>query len=328
MTAKRRVHTAVVVNVALLAAAAGRPLAAERFVPLSELGSAGYRGEDGGLYGGGSNEPPASQRSLAERALARIEPLDRKGKPSAEGKIVLLAIGMSNTTQEFSVFARLANGDRRKRPELVLVDGAQGGADAILWAGGQRPQRRPRGDPWRGVQTRLEAAGVTAEQVQVAWIKQALAGPERYGEFPGHADALERALAEIVRRAQAQYPNLRLAFVSSRTYGGYATNRLNPEPYAYESGFAVRGLVARQIAGEPALNCDATRGPVRAPVLLWGPYLWADGEAPRKADGLVWRRADFREDGTHPSEQGRRKVAELLLEFFTTDPLGKGVFLR
>ena len=52
-----------------------------------------------------------------------------------------------------------------------------------------------------------------------------------------------------------------------------------------------------------------------APVMLWGPYLWADGMTPR-SDGLVWQRADFEDDGVHPSVNGEAKVGLMLLEFF------------
>ena len=64
----------------------------------------------------------------------------------------------------------------------------------------------------------------------------------------------------------------------------------------------------------------------KAPLLLWRPYLWADGEKGRKLDSLVWRRDDFDVDGVHPSNSGREKVATLLLGFLTTDPLAKGWF--
>ncbi len=72
--------------------------------PLTELGDDNYKGETGGLYGNGSNEPPATQQNAAKLAAARIVPLDSEGKPSPDGKIGLLGIGMSNTTQEFSTF--------------------------------------------------------------------------------------------------------------------------------------------------------------------------------------------------------------------------------
>ena len=111
---------------------------------------------------------------------------------------------------------------------------------------------------------RLKAAGVTRDQVQVAWIKHALARPIRYGEFPGHVKALEDALATIVRKAQRNYPHLQIVFVSSRIYGGYATSGLNPEPFAYESAFAVRDLNrAANQAGAVKRRCSTRcdRGP-------------------------------------------------------------------
>jgi hypothetical protein len=116
---------------------------------------------------------------------------------------------------------------------------------------------------------------------------------------------------------------------TGRIYAGYATTSLNPEPYAYEGAFSVRWVIEDQQRGNPELNYDAARGPVRAPVALWGPYLWADGVTPRQADGLVWNREDLAErDGTHPSDSGCRKVAGLLLAFFHSDPYARSWFLK
>ena len=66
----------------------------------------------------------------------------------------------------------------------------------------------------------------------------------------------------------------------------------------------------------------------KSPLLLWGPYLWADGAKGRKLDALVWERSDFGPDGVHPSDSGRQKVANLLLEFLTTDLLAKPWFSK
>src|SRR5262249_43472555 len=72
--------------------------------PLAELGTAQYQGVPGGLSPDGKNERPAAHE-VAGLALARkVEPLDADGKPSPDGKVVLLSVGMSNTTQEFSAF--------------------------------------------------------------------------------------------------------------------------------------------------------------------------------------------------------------------------------
>jgi hypothetical protein len=101
--------------------------------PLTELGPGTYKGETGGLYGQGRNEPPVKHQEAAMKAAARIQPLDAQGKPSASGKIGLLSVGMSNTTQEFSMFKRLADADPRKSDNVVIVDGAQGGQASEQW---------------------------------------------------------------------------------------------------------------------------------------------------------------------------------------------------
>ena len=154
------------------------------------------------------------------------------------------------------------------------------------------------------------------------------AGPFRLGAFPKHAEALRDNLIRIVSRTRRYWPNLRVAYLSSRIYAGYATTPLNPEPYAYESAFAVRWLILEQQRGEAKLNWDAARGPVKAPLLLWGPYLWADGTTPRKSDGLVWQREDLAGDGTHPTRpKGTGKVARMLLKFFQTNTLARTWYL-
>jgi hypothetical protein len=133
-------------------------------------------------------------------------------------------------------------------------------------------------------------------------------------------------LTRILRNLQEKFPNLKIAYLSSRTYGGYAGGPLNPEPHAYESGFAVKWVISGQIAGDPDLVFDPAKGPVRAPWIAWGPYLWADGIKGRSG-GFAWRREDFGLDGTHPSPAGQRKVAELLLGFLKSDATSRPWFV-
>jgi hypothetical protein len=289
-------------------------------VPLTDLGTAKYKGEDGGLYGGGSNEPPPAHAAAAKRELAKIQPLDAGGKPAGDGKIVLLSVGMSNTTQEFSRFKQLADADPERSPRLVIVDGAQGGQAAAQWAAS------PDSRVWQTVDERMKAAGVSDKQVQVVWLKQANIRPTE--EFPEHAKKLAADVTTILHMLKARFPNLRVAYLGSRIYAGYATTQLNPEPYAYEGAFAMRRVIQDQIQGDPKLNCDPSRGEVKAPLLLWGPYLWADGMKPRQSDGLTWTRNDLTpHDGTHPSPAGRQKVAELLLKFCKSDAGARTWFL-
>ena len=332
-----------------LAANLPKPSPTTGLVPLTDMGEAKYKGEDGGLYGGGSNEPPPAHQAAARKALKEIQPLDEQGRPSKQGKIVLISIGFSNVTMEFSRFKEMADQEPGKNPRLVIVDGAQGAQDAIIWADTENQLKHPTRhtsapvrDVWAVLEQRLKEAGVTAAQVQVCWTKQARGEPMTLGEFPAHARELQANQEKIVMRLKRTYPNLRLVFFSSRTYGGYANVPTNPEPYAYEAGFAVRWLVQDQIKGKPELNCDPARGTVKAPVLLWGPYLWTDGMQGRQ-DGLVWRLEDtvykkmeiplpnrtltMFKDGTHPSLDGIKKVDDLLMAFFKTSPYAQPWFL-
>lgn len=286
--------------------------------PLTELGTQLYNGFPGGLYPNGQNVRPASHDSLGRALAAEIKPLNASGaRDSIGGKIVLLSIGMSNATQEFSMFKAMADTDRVKNPQLVIVDGAQGGQTASAIA-------NPSAFFWDTVAVRVSRAGVTAQQVQVAWVKEANANPTQV--FPLHAQMLQSNYESIARILKSKYPNIKIAYYSSRTYGGYATTTLNPEPYAYESGFAVKWLIEKQINGDLSLTPTGTNP--QAPWLAWGPYLWADGMTPRANDGFFWQCSDFGSDGTHPSTSGRQKVANLLLTFFKTEPTATVWFLR
>src|SRR5205809_445816 len=91
--------------------------------PLTELGPSQYKGFEGGLYPNGKIQRPGVHDRVGILIATQIKPLDAQGQPSDEGKIVLLSIGMSNTTQEFSTFMRLAQNERQKNPKVLLVDG-------------------------------------------------------------------------------------------------------------------------------------------------------------------------------------------------------------
>ena len=168
-------------------------------------------------------------------------------------------------------------------------------------------------DYWDLVDERLIEADVSANQVQAVWLKQSIAGEDR--RFPKDAKALQADLRAIVRTMRIRYPNLRLVYLSSRTYGGYAITGLNPEPAAYDSGYAVRGVIQDRMVGK-----------LKGPWLGWGPYLWTDGLLGR-SDGLVWSCDDVDDDGTHPSKTGVQKVVNLLTTFFKTDPTARRWFV-
>lgn len=286
--------------------------------PLNEMNEQDrYLGQDGGLYGNGKNTPPEAHRNSAMAAISRLKPLNNAGAPDEKGIIGFVSISMSNATQEFSIFKHLADADTSKSNLVKIIDCAQGGQAMAEWV-----DQKAR--PWIETEKRLSTAGVNPNQVQIAWIKLANKGPN--GDLKEHGEKLEKDTLAVIQNAKEKFPNLQLAYLSSRIYGGYSTGALNPEPYAYESAFPARWLIQRQIKGDEALAFEGIK--VRAPVLLWGPYLWADGVTPRKSDKLMYYREDLASDGTHPSPSGRQKVANVMLEFFKNDPLAKTWFLK
>ncbi len=310
-------------------------------VPLSESSIGTYKGFSGGLYPGGSTSVPAAHAAAGITRAQGVVPLDTAGVASPSGKIVLLSIGMSNTTQEFcagsstttsctawSFMGQAAADAAVSTTTLAIVNGARGGQDAQTWDAATDAN-------YDSVRlSRLAPLGLTERQVQVAWVKQADAGP-RDSLASSQADAyqLETRLGNIVRALTTRYPNLQLVFLSSRIYAGYATTTLNPEPYAYESGFAVKWLVQAQIdqVANGGTVTDPRAGDLNydsgAPWIGWGPYLWADGTTPRQGDGLIWERGDFVQDGTHPSQSGQQKVGTMLLAFFKGSPFTKCWFV-
>jgi hypothetical protein len=301
-------------------------------IPLTDMTTdARYLGFAGGLYPGG-NALPSAHLAAGVAAAKAIKPLDVNGAPSASGKYVLLSIGMSNATQEFcstnssppcaswSFMGQAAADPAVNKTTLVIVNGARGGQAASSWTSPTSPEYDRIRDTW------LTPAGLSEQQVQIVWVKAANAQPTvSLPAASADAYTLVSQMGTIARTLKQRYPNLRQAFFSSRTYGGYATTTLNPEPYAYESGLAVKWVVQAQIDQmQQGTVQDARAGDLNyqtvAPWIGWASYLWTRGTLGR-ADGLVWTTADVESDGTHPSQSGEQKVGRLLLDFFKTSPV-------
>lgn len=291
--------------------------------PLTDLGPGEYvrfeggpTGYSGGLYPGGSNNRPAAHEAAGVALARQITPLNFAGEPDPQGRIVMISVGMSNAAMEFGTFINLADADPAVHPRLRLINGAQPGQISTDWTDPDAPT-------WDYVDRLISDFGLSPAQVQVAWIKNTRTGVD---DFPEWAEDLQGDLAQIVRALKIRYPNVRLAYLSSRTRSYTYWQGLSPEPAAFESGFAVKWLIEQQLAGDPGLNYDPAAGTVVAPFLSWGPYLWIDGLNPR-SDGLVWTQADLAPDCTHPSESGEQKVAAQLLAFFKSDSTAQPWFL-
>ncbi len=294
--------------------------------PLNDLATDKYKGFQGGLYEHGTNTVPSDHNAAGLALAGEIKPI--------RGKFVLLSIGMSNAIIEFKQFKQMADADGRvNHNSMVIVNGAKGAITSCAWTtaketpaehGCHMPQfLTNQYDRIRDEQ--LKPAGLSEDQVEVIWMKNA--DPRPHVALPSKdADAyeFEREIGDMTRAARLRYPNLKMMFITSRIYAGYATVPLNPEPYAYEYGFSVKWAIQAQVDQQRGGSPDAVAGNLDykkgvAPWMAWGPYIWADGTNPR-SDGLTWDRSEYQQDFTHPNPDGQVKIGKILLDFFLNSP--------
>lgn len=319
---------------------------------LPDLTTGSYKGYRGGLYPNSSNTMPADHLAAGQAQVAMIRPLDVAGTSDpANGKIVLISVGMSNTTQEFchhdgvnnalpaacnpwSFSGRARDDAAVEHGKLILVNGARGGMSIENWvtppvahtptapaacaayanpnnatyypatAAGQAEKAGVFGSNGlfdeeydRVNACNLKANGLSFRQVQVAWVKlsRADAGANMLPDANADAYNLKRDLGNVMRSLKARYPNLRVVFLSSRVWGGFSGST-TAEPYAFETGFAVKWLIEAQInqlrnggvstenPNAPGYSGDLNYATGVAPLVAWGPYLWANYNQPTSGD--------------------------------------------
>jgi hypothetical protein len=284
-------HSVAAIASVRLASSKPRPIhhtAISGLVPLDQLGpGTSYQGFSGGLYGNGSNQPPPSLLDAANVAAGQVVPRGIYGAPSNSGKVGVIAIGQSTTKQWFPYFQRLSAG--RLPGQFVLVNAGQDSVVAQNWA--SSPQ------PWSVADSLVAASRLSRYQVQVAIIDSARIRSWNDGDLPSQVNAYSSNLARIVSIAKAHYPNLSLVyFLPFHDSEFVSPRRMLQEPFSYQLGFGIQHLVTTQGTGSP--------------VLLWGPYIWADMADP-----------SFYYDGIHFRPAGRAAMASLMWSFLQTDPV-------
>lgn len=291
----------------------------------------------GGLYRDGSNEIPWFYRPTVDAKVAAITPLDASGSEDlTNGKIGLLHIGMSNCYQETRAALDLSAGDPEINPKVLWVNGAVPGKTVPNWA-------NDGDDCWTTCATRMSDAGLDADQVQVLFYKNIYAHSSSHGQLS--IDSMQTWVQDCVTNAIGRFPNIRLVYLTSRTYAGYGGSglsgappgkggtNLSPEPMAWQGSIAMRQVIDARMAGAFQPN---------GPALVWGPYLWAPGALGR-ADEVRYHPLQFDvRDMVHPTDPigapataaivakwgwGADRVGQRMVDFYKSDPTATPWFL-
>ena len=270
------------------------------------------------LYPNQINQLPLDHHGKGEIIAATLQPLDGNGSVDVSGgKIVVIAEGMSNTRDEMNAFAELlAARQSEVNTKLEFRNLSEGGCDLVCWV--------------------ENGVGATDPQVQVALVKHSNNRPQQADgtpqqpnsyfpdkdskRFPQHALTTKNLLKLRVLDLKKKYPNLKLLFITSRSFGGWSCSPSGNdyrEPVAFEEGFAVKWLLEDQILGtDPDLAFEGNNP--QAPWLAWGPYLWDP----------TWTEDLYRSDGTHLCKAGADSVAQLWYTYLATESTAWPWFLR
>jgi hypothetical protein len=233
-----------------------------------------------------------------------------------DGIIGVVCIGMSNAAQECQAYKALLDADWADEvvsPAVRVVNCARGGHAIERWI-----------DPdfdgvlWETcLEARLPAAGVRPDQVRVLYHKAAnqfTTGPggaplPTYPDAGSDFDAFREHLSDFARRVPDWFPSVVAVYTASRSFGGFAGNPGRGEPLSYEEGHALN----RWLADNPE---------VEGVWYGWGPYLWAPScdSGGFNGSGLCYEEEDYLDDGVHPSEAGRAKIAGLIHARFLREP--------
>ena len=305
--------------------------------PITDLGPGQtYMGAAGGLYLNSSNDMPAGHRAAGEAIAKNIVPLNNDGAyDPTNGRIVAVNIGISLTVLVWSGWSpgdpnyadqylvNRINADPAKNPKLQL--------GKILNTGDARWDTRDPGNPYYGSANQtLAKQGITPAQVQIAWfypfpLTRAQGGGD--DSFPAFPRWQKGAWKESLRALKQVYPNLKMVYLGTKhhTYVPPNTPGAVQDPGQHDMAWSVKWVIEDQVNGNPGLNYDASKGPVVAPWIAWGPYFWSDGPTPRAYDGFHFDCRDVSNflardgDFSHPGKFGIEKQAGLLFNFFRTD---------
>jgi cell division septation protein DedD len=271
---KRNAIAAIMILTLTAVLLTGEPVTAVDYttpIPLTQLGTDTYYSQQGGLYPGGSNTPPAGYKSELDQLAISL---------ASDNQLVVLGLGMSMMQNAMSGWEPFAAGPGTN-PNMVVVNGAIG-SNQQRWAD-------PNNAVWNRGPQALAAAGLTAADVDIVLYHNAWSGPSSL-PFPDHAVNMLNSITGTMDTIADKYPNTSLILITNRHYALSSTSK-HPEPWAYEEGFSWKWLVENRI------NCTANCGTHIAWLVDEWISDWANHPEYYAADGLHLAGAGQQESG-------------------------------
>ncbi|MBC8046167.1 MAG: hypothetical protein H7Y00_05180 [Fimbriimonadaceae bacterium] len=283
------------------------------FIPIADLGKDTFQNFTGGKYPNGSNAIPLVHYNKGIELSKQIQPLNIHGDidTSNGGKIGFLVLGFSTAAMTGRYFRNM-NEILGINNKVEVIIGAQGGQDI-------NAMTSEKSTYWRNTDSIIQSNKLSAKQIQVVWISTGDILNYKL-PFPDQSTSQIEKYRFMLMNIKIFYPNIKMVFISDRTYAGYIGNENGPqklkEPTAYYTSWTVKWLIEKQIKNEPGFTYS------EIPFMDWGPMLWTDGEK-GNTNGYTWNCDDAGKGGIHPSSKGRAKEAMLLYLFFTQHPYTK-----
>src|SRR5207237_2358450 len=181
---------------------------------LDVLGTGTYLGAQGGLYPNGSNVRPSSHTNYGVGLAQAVQPLDSQGHPDPNGKEVLVILGESNVEIEAEGITADATVDPMKNAAVVVVNAGIGNGTAAQWS------NRNSGFWTTILNNVIPNYGVTPAQVVAVWAEPT--DGLNTGTFPSDIASLQSQIENEARNLLYYFPNIKLAYFSSRIYSGYS----------------------------------------------------------------------------------------------------------
>lgn len=288
--------------------------------PIDELGTGTFMGRQGGLYPNGSNTMPAAFYADALEMARSVQPLNKAGKPDPNGRIGVIGLGASTV-------AMFGKGLEHQIPEAAGVRNAITFVNCGIGGQDLSDIMNPAANFWSVIDQRIQESGMDLNQVQVIWFQEDNLR-NRENNFDLRIDQLTKEFTYMVRFCKEHYPNAKLFYVSGRHTTDFMpadAKDKHREPKAYINGWVCKQLIENQINGSAELAYKGENAV--APLVLWGPYFWTQGEKPRK-DGYTLTKDMISNDGVHPTDKGIEKVAKDIVDFWRSDVVSQQWFLQ